>query len=573
MLFNIEINDQQVTAKRGETIMTVLNRNGITVPTLCHLSNFSPTGACRMCVVEVDGYPGLVPACSHPIEEWMKIRTHSPRVLDARKTLVELLLAGHPDDCLYCERSGNCELQNLAKELGVHERKYHGNRVPNQIDKACPSIERDPAKCILCGRCIRICNETIGLSAIDIIGRGSKSRIGTSYNKGLNTSTCIRCGQCILVCPTNALSDKPVYVEVLKALNNPNLFPVVQFSPTIPSSIAEDLGLRPSKDIPNLLRAALKKMGFKQVFDTAFGADISLMEEAAEFADRLNKNGPLPFFTGSCPSWVSYIRSARPGFIPNLSSVKSPQQIMGGIIKNYITQSAGHLPKDVYVVSVMPCTSKKYEAETDCLKDEQTRFVDAVITTRELVKMIYLLGIDFANLEPVPTETAFNMCSSSGKMFGVAGGALEGLLRTVYPLIAGSEGGPVKIMDLRGLKGRKEAKVKIGKQQLHVAAVSGLANVFPLLNELEAGRNDLHIIEVMACPYGCINGGGQRIGSEEKHLKARMKALYDTDEEEMIKVPHKNPVLTDLYEKFLGKPFSDRSREFLYVPDRQSDIK
>jgi len=564
MLFNIEINDKSVSAKRGETILTVLQRNGIHVPTLCTMNNFTPTGACRMCVVEVDGLPGLVPSCSHTVEEWMKIRTHSPRVLKARKTLVELLLASHPDDCLYCERSGSCELQDLAAELNVKERKYHGKRLPVQIDKACASIERDPAKCILCGRCIRVCDETMGVSAIDVIGRGNNSRIGTTYNKGLNSLTCVKCGQCIMVCPTGALMEKPNLQGVIEALNNPALHTVVQFSPAVPASIAEDLGLKANKDILNLLRAGLKKLGFRQVFDTAFAADINIMEVAAELMERLNNKENLPLFTSCCPSWVKYIEDIRPGFLHNLSTTRSPQQIMGRVIKNYIASSAGHSPENVFVVSVMPCTAKKYEANKDLLKDGKNRAVDAVLTTRELVKLFHLLGIDFNNLEPEPTDTAFSLCSSAGKLYGISGGALEGILRSYHFMVTGQEMSPLKISDLRGLKGKKEAKVKIGKQVINVMAISGLANIKTLLAEIEAGRDDIHLVEFMACPFGCINGGGQRIGSDEKSLKNRMKVLYDMDEEEMIKVAHKNPILSELYDKFLGKPNSGGNQELLH---------
>jgi len=565
MLFNIEINDRQVSAKRGETILNVLNRIGIHVPTLCNMSGFTPTGGCRMCVVEVDGVSGLVPACSHPVEEWMRIKTHSPRVLKARKTLVELLLASHPDDCLYCGRSGSCELQVLALELNIRERKYLRKRQMVQIDKACAAIERDPAKCILCGRCIRVCDEVIGLSAIEVIGRGSHSQIGTSYNKGLNFNHCVKCGQCILVCPTSALTEKSSYHAVVEALSNPDLHTVIQFSPTVPGSVAEEFGLKTNRDILNLFRAALKAIGFRQIYDVSMACDLTIMEEAAEFIERLNRQENLPMFTSCCPAWVRYVEELRPNLLPKLSTTRSPQQMMGSLIKNYISSSAGVKPENVFVVSVMPCTAKKHEAENHKMKDGATRYVDAVITTRELVSMIRLLGIDFASLDPEPTDTAFSLRSSAGKLFGIAGGALEGLLRTVNFMMNGQELNPAKITELRGLKTRKESRIKIGKQLLNVVSVSGLAGAIALLQEIEAGRSDIHIVEVMACPYGCINGGGQRIGTDEKNLKSRMKSIYDVDEEEMIKVAHKNPIIIDLYEKFLAKPNSERNRELLHV--------
>ncbi|MEI6434268.1 MAG: [FeFe] hydrogenase, group A [Bacteroidota bacterium] len=565
MQFNIEINDQQASAKRGETIKNVLDRFGIHVPTLCYLEGFTPTGGCRMCVVEIEGMAGLVPACSHQVTEWMKIKTHSPRVLKARKTLVELLLASHPDDCLYCESSGNCGLQNLAMEMNIKERKYHGKKDNIQIDNACPSIVRDPAKCVLCGRCIRVCDETIGVSAIDVIGRGSGSRIGTSYNKGLNIQNCVKCGQCIMVCPTGALTEKSGYQAVIDALYNPAIFPVVQFSPTVPAAIAEDFGLKPSKDLLNLLRAALKAIGFRQIFDVSMAADLTIMEEAVEFLDRLNNHGKLPMITSCCPSWVRYVEEIKPQFLPNLSTTRSPQQIMGRIIKNYITSSAGQKPEDVFVVSVTPCTARKYEANGDRMKDGSTRYVDAVLTTRELARIIRLMGIDFSCIEPEPADTAFGMRSSAGNLFGVSGGHLEGLLRTIQYLSTGPDSNSIKISELRGLKNKKEARFKFGKQLIRVVAVNGLNNAKILMEEVAAGREDYQIIEVMACPYGCINGGGQKLNSDEKNLKSRMKALYDVDDEEMIKVAHKNPIITDLYDKFLAKPGSTQNKELLHV--------
>ncbi len=565
MLFDIEVNEQPVSAKRGETIKNVLDRIGIHVPTLCYLNGFTPTGGCRMCVVEVDGISELVPSCSHPVTEWMKIKTHSPRVLKARKVLIELLLAGHPDDCLYCDRNGTCGLQDLAAEMDIRERKYHGKRQNIQIDKACQSIVRDPAKCLLCGRCIRICDEVIGVSAIDVVGRGTDSKIGTTYNKGLNTRTCVKCGQCIMVCPTGALIEKTNIQAVLDALSNPELFPVIQFSPTVPASIGEDFNIKASKDILNLLRAALKKMGFRQVFDVSMAADLTIMEEAAEFIERFSKHERLPMLTSCCPSWVKHVETANPQLLPNLSTSVSPQQMMGRLVKHYITSSAGQKAENVFVVSVMPCTAKKYEADLDKMKDGTSRNVDAVITTRELVRLIRLLGIDFSSLEPESIDTHYSMRSSSGSLFGISGGHLEGLLRTIHQMMTGQEMGSLKISELRGLKGKKEARIKIGKISINVAAVNGLSNVTALIDDIKSGREEYSIIEVMACPHGCINGGGQKLMSDDKSLKSRMKALYDVDDEEMIRVAHKNPVIVDLYERFLAKPGSEGNKELMHV--------
>jgi iron-only hydrogenase group A len=561
MLFSIELNDQKVSARRGETILTVLNRSGIRVPTLCHLSGYTPTGSCRLCVVEVDGVPGLVPSCAALVEEWMKIRTHSPRVLKARRTIVELLLANHPDDCFYCDHSGGCELQALADELNIHERKYLSRRKPVQIDRNCPSIERNPSKCILCERCIRACDETMGVSAIEIIGRGNKSQIGTTLNKGLNYTACVKCGQCIMVCPTNALKEKTTFPKVVDALNNPELYPVIQFSPTVPVSIADEIGIKPGKDIMNLLRTAMQRIGFRQVFDSSFGADINIMEVATELASRIKSGEKLPLFTSCCPAWVKYIHDLKPEYSDLLSTTKSPQLITGEIFKGYFAALAGIPREKVFMVSVMPCTAKKAEAEND----KTPKAVDAVITTRELLKMIRMFGIDFTTLEPEQTASSNNIRSSAGVLFGVAGGALESILRTLHFQLSGEELPNYKINELRGFKGRKEGKITIGKTTVGFAAVSGLANTRTLMNELKAGRNDLQVIEIMACPNGCINGGGQPFDTSEKSLRSRMKALQDTDDAELIRVAHKNPLVNEIYSRLLSHPNSDKSKELLHV--------
>ena len=565
MFFNVEINGLIVSAKRDETILSLLNRNGIRVPTLCHMGGFTPTGSCRMCVVEIEGLKELVTACSHPVEEWMKIQTHSQRVLKARKSLVELLLANHPDDCLYCDRIGPCELNKIADELNIHDRKYRCKKNHVQVDRNCTCIERDMGKCILCGRCIRVCDEVMGVSAIEFVGRGSKTSIGTSLNKGLNENACIKCGQCIMVCPTNALKEKMSYQKVIEALGNKELNCVIQYSPTVPGSIAEEFGLRSGKDLNNLLRTALRRIGFKQVFDLSFGADINIMETAAEFINRVNEKQKFPLFTACCPSWVRYIEQLKPEFKDRLVTSMSPQMMMGRIIRNFLVQQANISPKSLFTVSVMPCTSKKDEAFMDFAKNPSEPAINNVITVRELIKLIRMYGIDFSTLEADQNESYFSMQSSAGRLFGTAGGTMEGIIRTLHFQMTGQELSNYKIIDLRGFKGRKETKIKIGKSIYGFASVSGIANAKTLLNEIKAGRDDLHLIEVMACPNGCVNGGGQRIGTDEKLLRTRIKALYDSDDEEMIRAAHKNPFITEVYEKFLESPLSAKSQFLLHT--------
>jgi iron-only hydrogenase group A len=547
MLFNVEVNNRKLTAKRDETILALLNRVGLHIPTICHMSGFSPTGACRMCVVEVDGMNDLVPACSQPVEEWMKIHTHSSKVIAARRSLVELLLANHPDDCLYCDKSGLCELQKLADELNITERKFQCKKRSLLIDRNCPSIERNPAKCILCGRCIRVCDEVMAVSAIDFIGRGSNSSIGTIINKGINEQTCVKCGQCIMVCPTDAIKERSSLQKVIDALYDKQLHCVIQFSPTVPSSIAEEFGLKSGKDIVNLLKTAMISIGFRQVFDTSFSADLTILNVANEFMTRWKIKEKLPMFTSCCPSWTDYLNVFHPDFQENRASTGSPQEMMGNLIKNDYGRRRSIPNSQIYSVSVMPCTAKKKEAITIPEEVNNPGKIDAVITTRELIKLIKLFGINFSSLEQEPVEAFYSIQSSAGRLFGTAGGALEGIARTIYFNMTGQDLPGFKINELRGLKSRKEVRIRVGKQFLGLAAVSGLANAKLLLDEIRNGRQDLHLIEVMACPSGCINGGGQRFENDEKTLKSRMKSLYDADEEDMIRAAHKNPLMADYF--------------------------
>ncbi|HOV10354.1 MAG TPA: NADH-dependent [FeFe] hydrogenase, group A6 [Bacteroidales bacterium] len=565
MNLTIEINGKNYQAEKGETILTVLNRNGIKVPTLCHMKNFVPSGACRMCVVELEGSAKLVSSCSFPVSDGMKVNTRSPRVLDARKTIVELLLSNHPDDCLYCVRNANCELQHLSKEYHVVDRRIHGMKNKHKIDHSSLSIIRDPAKCILCGRCVRVCEEVMGVSCIEYTHRGSKTLIGTSMGKGLNTSSCVNCGQCIMVCPTGALSERNQTAEVQDVLHKKDKVAIVQYAPSISVSLAEEFGMKPGQDINGILNAALRKMGFSYVFDTTFGADLTIMEESAELIDRIVKGKTMPMFTSCCPAWVKYAEEFAPDYLNNLSSCKSPQQMTGAIIKSYFAQQAKIEPKDIISVSIMPCTAKKFEAQRDTMIREGINDVDIVMTTRELIELIKLHGIDMHNIEPELTDSPLGVRSSAGKIFGATGGVMEAALRTAYKQLTGNELTNFKINAVRGLNGHKEARIKINDLEIGVAVVSGLANAGKLIEELRNGRNDLHFIEVMTCPGGCIAGGGQRIGITEKIIEARMNSLYEIDDKETLKVSHKNPEIVELYANFLGEPLQHKSHELLHT--------
>lgn len=565
MKIPIQVNGKSLEAREGETILSALNRNGIQVPTLCHMKNFIPTGACRICVVELEGNPKLVTACSFPVSSGMKIRTHSPRVIEARKTIVELLLSNHPDDCLFCARNNNCELQSLSKEYHVIERRIRGKKNSFPLDHSSPSIIRDPEKCILCGRCVRVCEEIMGVACIDYVNRGSKTLIGTTLQRGLNTSSCVNCGQCIMVCPTGALTERNQVHRVQEGLNQPDKMPVVQYAPSISVSIAEEFGMPAGTDVNGILNAALRKIGFKKVFDTTFAADLTIMEESAELIDRVKNNKPLPMFTSCCPGWVKYAEEFAADLLGNVSSCKSPQQMMGAVIKSYYAKKENIAPENIFSVSIMPCTAKKFEAERDTMGRNGVKDVDIVITTRELIELIRLYGIDMKTIQPELTDSPLGVRSSAGKIFGATGGVMEAALRTAYKALTGNELMEFRITELRGLKGRKEARLKIGDMEVGVAVVSGLANAVKLVEEIRNGRSDLHFIEVMACPGGCIAGGGQRIASYEDVVEARMQSLYDIDERETLKVSHKNPEIRELYEEFLGEPLGHTSHDLLHT--------
>ncbi len=572
MSFYIEVNNRQLEAKEGELLLETLNRNGIKVPTLCYLKNTTPTGSCRMCVVENKETGKLFTSCSYPVQEGMKVLTHSPKVIESRKTIVELLLSDHPDDCLYCVRNRNCELQNLADELQVRERKIKGQKNNYKIDRSSASIVRDPDKCILCGRCVHVCEDMMGVSAIDFINRGSKSVIGTTFNKGLNTSSCVNCGQCIMVCPTGALSEKNHFGEIQDALANPEKTVVVQYAPAISVSLAEEFNMEPGKDINGILNSALRKVGFDHVFDTTFSADLTIIEESAELIDRIQNNGVLPMITSCCPAWVKYAEEFYPDMIPNISSCKSPMQMLGSIIKSYWAETTKVKQEDIYSVAIMPCTAKKFEAQREEMTQHGISDVDAVITTRELGDFIRMMGVDMHNIQPETADSPHGFRSSAGKLFGASGGVMEAAIRTAYHSIAGKELEDFKIPAVRGLEGRKEAKVQIEELEIGVAVVNGLANAAKLLDEIKAGKSDVQFIEVMACPGGCINGGGQHIGASQEAILARMQTIYDIDEDAPVKVSHQNPEIIDLYKNYLKKPLGHKSHELLHTKYTRRDV-
>ncbi len=571
-MITMQVDGRAIQANPGETILTALRREGVHVPTLCHIEGLPPNGACRLCVVEVDGAPNLVPSCSFPVAEGMTVRTKTPRVLDARKTIVELLLTSHPDDCLYCARNERCDLQRLARDLGIRQRLYRGKKTTREMDVSSPSIVRDPEKCILCGRCVRVCEEIQGVSAIDFIGRGCKTFVGTAFDRGLNVSSCVNCGQCILACPTGALSERSYINEVIAALSDSSKMVVVQHAPSVSVTLAEEFGGTAGRDVDGQMVAALRRLGFDRVFDTSFTADLTIMEEGSELVQRIQTGGPLPMLTSCSPGWIKFLEQFYPDFIPNVSTCKSPQQMMGAVIKSFFAEREGVAPADIVSVSIMPCTAKKFESTRPEMAPGHVPDVDYVLTTRELAQLFRMFGVDLLAMKPEPADTPFGQRTTAGKIFGASGGVMEAAVRTAHYLLTGKEIEALKIQPLRGLKGAKELHARIGDLEVGAAVVSGLGNARALLDQLRAGRNDLHFIEVMTCPGGCINGGGQPIGANLDAVRARMRALYRIDRTEAVRASHQNEWVLRLYQEFLGKPLGDTSHRLLHTHYAARDV-
>lgn len=551
-------------ARPGEMLLSLLKREGIDISTLCAMPELAPSGSCRLCVVEVEGARNLVPSCAFPVTAGMKVQTHSTRAVNARRTLVELLLANHPDDCLYCGRNGNCRLQDLSRDLGVRDRRFGAGHREEKLDGSSPAILRDSARCVLCGRCVRVCHEIQTVGAIDLVGRGSRTRVAPLMDGGLNTSTCVHCGQCVVVCPTGALVERSHLDQVRDALSDPGRIVVVQHAPSIAVTFGELMGARPGTDLWGTLNTALRRVGFDHVFDTSFSADLTVMEEASELVARVKGGGVLPMLTSCSPGWVLFVEQFFPEFIPNLSTCKSPQQMMGALVKSWWASQRGIDPKRIFSVAVMPCTAKKYESGRPEMGRGGLADVDAVLTTRELAELFKMHGLDLNHLEEEPADDPFGERSSAGRMFASTGGVMEAAARTAAFLLDGQEL-DLRLAAVRGLDSRKEAHVRLGGLDVGVAVVSGLGAARKLMEELRAGRKDLHFIEVMTCPGGCIAGGGQPIPLDTAALRARQQSLYRIDREASLRVAHRNPQIERLYREFLIEPLGPLSHELLHT--------
>ncbi|MBN2519385.1 MAG: (2Fe-2S)-binding protein [Bacteroidales bacterium] len=542
----IEVNNKTYQVKRGETILNALKKHGIKIPTLCNMKNYSPTGACRMCVVEVEGKKNLVTACSFPVEEFMKIKTHSPRVIRARKVILELLLANHPDNCLYCIRNKSCELQQLAAELDIKERRFTGNKNKPRIDRSSSGIVREPAKCILCGRCVRICEEQQGVSAIDFVGRGKNVQIDTALSKSMNLSSCVECGQCILVCPTGALCEKDNIDEVFLAIHNPDKKVYVQYDPSVILAVIEAYNIKPGKDIAGKLNATLRKIGFDCIIQSSLGIDLSVLNIADELIQRKTQSG-LPLILAQCPSLVTYIEQFLPEMIPYLGINKSYQQILGTLIKNYFSVKANDKEKDIFSVSIMPCISRKQEINRAELFRNGIPDIDVVLTTRELIKLIDLCGIEIQSMEDENADYPSGINSSSGMLAAVSGGITEALIRSLYFKLSNAELPEMQIESLRSNESLKKINIEINKNIYSFVAISGLKNALNYLEKVLNKEENPDFIEIMACPQGCVNGGGQPLGCSEDNIRERKKLVYKIDEKEMIKVAHKNLSAVEIY--------------------------
>jgi iron-only hydrogenase group A len=564
-MVQLTINNIKVNAEDGMTILDAAKSVGIHIPTLCHLKDLAPTGACRICVVEVQGQRNLTPSCAFPVYDGMVVETNSPRVRRARKTIVELLIENHPQDCLICVRNKNCELQNLSEKYSVREHRYVGESKNHAIDISSASMERDPAKCILCGRCVRVCHEVQKVGAIDFTNRGFSTIVTTPYNKGINVSDCILCGQCILVCPTAALREKGALKEVVNAINDRTKFTIVQVAPAVRATLGEEYNMPLGTDVTGQMVTGLKRLGFKKVFDTNFGADLTIMEEATELIHRIQNGGSLPMFTSCCPGWIKYAEQNRPEILEHLSSCKSPHEMEGAVLKTYYAKKMGINPKDIFVVSIMPCTVKKYESNRNELSEDNMADVDAVLTTRELVRFFKLAGIEFGDLPEGYFDNPLGESTGAAAIFGTSGGVMEAALRTTYFKISGKELENLDLEAVRGKEGVKEATVSINGLDINVAVVNGIGNVKKVLDDVQNGTSKYHFVEVMTCPGGCINGGGQPIHQMTEKIQKRMKALYQIDSRMKLRRSHENESVKILYKEFLGEPNSHKAHEILHT--------
>lgn len=582
-MMEITIDYQTFSVEEGTTVLEACKQAGINIPTLCYLEKVQAIGACRVCLVEIEGVKDLVASCVMPVMDGMKIHTTNRRVRAARKAVVELLLSEHEGDCQLCDRNEDCELQNLAHDLGIRELHYEGEKAPRCQDESTAALVRDSAKCISCRRCVSVCSSVQSVSALFPQSRGFKTTIGPAFGKGLDTVTCVQCGQCSAVCPVGAISERDQTDEVWAALDDPKKTVVVQTAPAIRAALGECFGMEPGTLVTGKMTTALRRMGFNAVFDTNLSADLTIMEEGTELLTRLKKtlvDGEqiaLPMFTSCSPGWIQFMEYFYPDMLPNLSTCKSPQQMMGALVKTYYAEKLGKTADDLFMVSVMPCTAKKFEAARPEMNASGAQDVDVVLTTRELGKMITEAGIDFHSLEDSEMDAPLGLGSGAADIFANTGGVMEAALRTAYEIVTGREipFDNLRIHPVAGLEGIKEAEIKIEGTvpewnflegvTAKVAVAHSLGHARDLIEKIRAGEAEYHFIEVMTCPGGCIGGGGQPRITTDEVRKARIKAIYAEDEGKDLRKSHNNPQVAQVYAEFLGSPLSHKSHELLHT--------
>jgi len=571
-MVNVIIDGKAVEVEKGSTVLQAAQKAGINIPTLCYLKDVNAIGACRVCLVEVKGAKALQPSCVYPVSEGLEVLTNTPKVREARKAVVELLLSNHPADCLKCVRNGNCELQVLARQMGIRDIRFEGEQTTYPVDDRSVAIVRDPNKCVLCRRCIATCEKVQGISILGMIGRGFDSTVGPAFMHPMDDINCSLCGQCINACPVGALTEKDDTAKVWAALADENKHCVVQFSPAVRVAISEEFGLPMGAISTGKMVAALRRLGFDKVFDTNWSADLTIMEEGNELLHRIQNGGVLPMITSCSPGWVKYCEHHYPDQLDHLSSAKSPQAMFGAIVKTYYANLAGVDPATIFSCSVMPCTAKKYEAARPELADSGYRDVDTVITVREVARMIKQAGIDFANLADEECDSPLGVGTGAGTIFGATGGVMEAALRTVYEVVTGETLEKVDFEAVRGMEGIKEATIDLKGTPVKIAVVHTLAMAKKMMDRVRAGEADYTFIEVMACPGGCVGGGGTPIVNAltrtmlpDDYRAIRGLGLYEDDKNLPLRKSHENPFIKQVYADFLGEPLGHKSHELLHT--------